>query len=246
MTYLKKNVIVDLILKTPKGNIMTHDGHRERLKKRFLTSADSFEDHELLELILFYAIPRKNTNEIAHRLLDRFGSIKGIFDANIETIAEVDEIGKNTALYLKAIATILSRYEIEDKKNSEPLSSPAVLSSFLKSLFVGTQNECSYILLFNNSKKLITFEKLGEGFSMEHNLSVRKAMSCTLSSNATSVILVHNHPEGRAFPSSEDYQATTKLKALFDSIGVVLLEHFIVAEDKCTPILNPKLTNLYE
>lgn len=225
---------------------MTHDGHRERLKKRFLNSADSFEDHELIELILFYSIPRKNTNETAHRLLDRFGSIKGIFDANLEAIAEVESVGLNTALYLKAIAAILARYEIEEKKSGEPLSSPAVLSSFLKSLFVGTQNECSYILLFNNAKELITFEKLGEGFSMEHNVSVRKAMSCTLSSNAASVILVHNHPNGRAFPSSEDFTATTRLKALFESIGVVLLEHFIVAEDKCTPILAPKQAYLYE
>ena len=89
---------------------MTHDGHRERLKKRFLNSPDSFENHELLELILFYAIPRKNTNETAHKLLNRFGSVKRILDANIEALVEVEDIGPNVALYIKAIAKLLSKY----------------------------------------------------------------------------------------------------------------------------------------
>ena len=86
---------------------MTHDGHRERLKKRFLSSPDSFEDHELLEMILFYSIPRKNTNETAHKLLKKFGSIKGILDASIESLMTVDDIGPNSALYIKAISKLL-------------------------------------------------------------------------------------------------------------------------------------------
>ena len=89
---------------------MTHDGHRKRLKNRFLNSPESFEDHELLELILFYAIPRKNTNETAHKLLNRFGSVKGILDASTEALCEIDDIGPNSALYIKAIASLILRY----------------------------------------------------------------------------------------------------------------------------------------
>ena len=139
---------------------MTHDGHRERLRQRFLTSADSFEDHELLELILFYSIPRKNTNEIAHHLLNRFGSIKGVLDASVEALTEVNDIGENTAIYLKAIARLVLKYSVSEQKDDGLLKSPTALSSFLKTLFIGTQNESSYILLFDNSKSLRQFFQL--------------------------------------------------------------------------------------
>ena len=217
---------------------MTHDGHRERLKKRFLNSPDSFENHELLELILFYAIPRKNTNETAHKLLDRFGSVKGILDANIEALVEVDDIGPNVALYIKALAKLLSKYEYTEKKSDGILKTPATLNIFLKSLFVGTQNETSYLLLFDNSKKLLLCEKVGEGYSMEHTLSLRKIASSAISSNAAFAILAHNHPGGKAIPSGADIQATNRIKSLLESLGVVLMEHFIIADDECASILS--------
>ncbi len=217
---------------------MTHDGHRERFKNRFLSSPESFEDHELLELILFYAIPRKNTNETAHKLLNRFGSIKGVLDASIEALCDVDDIGPNSALYIKAIAALVLRYGNSDTKSDGLLKSPITLSSFLKNLFIGTENEISYILLFDNSKRLITCEKIGEGFSLEHTLSLRKITSCALSSNAVSAILVHNHPNGKAFPSGEDIHATNRIRLMLESLGITLMEHFIVAGNECLPIIN--------
>lgn len=227
---------------------MTHNGHRERLKKRFLTSPDSFEDHEILELILFYSIPRKNTNETAHALLERFNSIKGVLDASIENLMTVDNVGMNTAIYIRSLAKLLSRYEYEYVNNTRDrlLKSPASLTVFLKSLFIGTENETSYILLFDNAKKLVSCEKIGEGFSMEHTLSLRKIASCALSSNASCAILVHNHPNGRAFPSGDDLHATNRIKIMLDSLGVVLMEHFIIAQDDCVPILNKHFLRLLQ
>lgn len=217
---------------------MTHKGHRERLKNRFLSSPESFEDHELLELILFYTIPRKNTNETAHRLISRFGSLKGVLNASIEALCEVEDIGPNSALYIKAIAVLLMRYETSEAKDDGVLKSQANLVAFLKNLFIGTQNEISYILLFDNSKRLITCEKIGEGFSLEHTLSLRKITSCALSSNAVSAILVHNHPNGRAFPTGDDIHATNRIRLVLEPLGVTLMEHFIVAENECMPIIN--------
>lgn len=224
---------------------MTHDKHRQRLRERFLNSPDSFEDHELLELILFYSIPRKNTNETAHRLIERFGSVRGILDASIDALVEVDDIGMNTALYIKAIAKLVSKYSISEQKSDGILKSPAALSTFLKNLFIGTQNEISYILLFDNSKRLITCEKIGEGFSMEHTLSLRKAVLSALTSNATSAILVHNHPNGKAFPSGDDIHATNKAKMLLEALGVILMEHFIVADNECRPIINTQRADIF-
>ena len=217
---------------------MTHEGHRERLKKRFLNSPESFEDHELLELLLFYAIPRKNTNETAHKLLERFGSIKGILDANLEALSEVDGIGQNAAIYIKTIAMLVSKYEYVDTREDGILKNPETLHTFLKNLFIGTDNEISYVLMFDNSRRLITCEKIGEGFSMEHTLSLRKIASCALSTNASFAIMVHNHPNGRALPSGEDIQATNRIRIMLESMGVVLMDHFIIAENDCVSILN--------
>ena len=224
---------------------MTHDKHRERLKSRFLKSPDSFEDHELLELILFYSIPRKNTNETAHKLLERFGSLKGVLDANIDALRSVENIGPTSALYLKAISKLVLKYRISEQKTDELLKSPSTLSMFLKSLFIGTENEISYVLLFDNSKRLIKCEKTGEGCSMEHNMSLRKAVQEALNNNATSAILVHNHPNGKAFPSGDDIQATNKAKMILESLGVTLMEHFIVASDECRPIINYQKAEMF-
>lgn len=225
---------------------MTHDGHRERLRSRFLNSPDSLEEHEILELVLFYSIPRKNTNEIAHNLLNRFGSIKGVLDADINAIAEIKDVGKKTALHIKSIAKLLSKYAISEQKSDGLLRSPTALTLFMKNLFVGTQNESSYILLFDNSKRLITCEKIGEGFSMEHNLSLRKAVLSAITSNATSAILVHNHPNGKAIPSRDDLYATNKAKMTLDALGITLMEHFIVADNDCCQIINQKPIYLIE
>ena len=225
---------------------MTHDGHRERLRSRFLNSPDSLEEHEILELVLFYSIPRKNTNEIAHNLLNRFGSIKGVLDADINAITEIKDVGKKTALHIKSIAKLLSKYAISEQKSDGLLRSPTALTLFMKNLFVGTQNESSYILLFDNSKRLITCEKIGEGFSMEHNLSLRKAVLSAITSNATSAILVHNHPNGKAIPSRDDLYATNKAKMTLDALGITLMEHFIVADNDCCQIINQKPIYLIE
>ena len=224
---------------------MTHDKHRERLKKRFLTSPDSFEDHELLELVLFFAIPRKNTNDTAHFLLDRFDSIKGVLDANFDTLTTVEGIGENSALYIKALAKLLSRYEFSEPKTIDPLKSPQHLTVYLKNLFIGTQNETTFLVLFDSSKKLIICEKICEGISTETTVSLRKIVSLAITNNAASAILVHNHPSGRSLPSGDDILATNRIKQMLDSLGIILMEHFIITEDQCTPILDPKKAHLY-
>ena len=225
---------------------MTHDGHRKRLRNRFITSPESFEDHELLELILFYAIPRKNTNEIAHRLLLRFGSLKGVLDASAQALTDVEDIGESTAIYIKAISALVLKYHISEQKSEDLLKTLDALTAFLKSLFIGTQNESSYILLFDNSKRLITCSKIGEGFSMEHTLSMRKAALTAITSNATSAILVHNHPNGRALPSGDDIHATNKAKMILEALGITLMEHFIVANDECRPIINSHRAEIFK
>lgn len=224
---------------------MVHEGHRERLRNRFIAAPDSFEDHELLELLLFYAIPRKNTNETAHILLERFGSIKGIIDAGLPALKSIDAIGDSSAVFFRAIAEALIRYERCECQNISPVESYASSSKFLKSLFVGTENEITYIILLDSSKNLITCEKIAEGYSCGNVMSMRELTTLALNNNAACAILAHNHPGGKAIPSGEDIYATNVIKTTLNTLGITLLEHFIVAENECVPIINKDKTRIY-
>lgn len=223
----------------------THAQHRRRLRSRFLTSPNSFEDHELLELILFYSIPRVNTNEIAHRLIKRFNSVKGVLDAPYSALLEVEGIGPNSALYMRALSEMLSRYGRSCSDAKSPLTSHSMLGDFLRSLFVGTTNEICYLLLFDPSKRMILCEKVSEGYSLGNILSMRAIMHLALSNNAAAAIIAHNHPGGKAIPSGDDLAATQKLASMFASVGVNFIDHFIIAQNECVPIINRDKTKLY-
>lgn len=224
---------------------MIHDGHRERLRERFLTSPESFADHELIELLLCYSITRQNTNDTAHEILNKFGSIKGIFDADIPALITAKGIGESSALFIRIIAEILSRYEKEAHYTQTPLESNSVLCDYLKSLFVGTDNEITYVLGFNNSKKLILCKKIAEGYSCGNVISMREMGLTLLSSNAAAAIIVHNHPNGKAIPSGEDIATTEAIRNTLSSFGITFIDHFIVAGDKCCPITNTSKAQLF-
>ena len=223
----------------------THEGHRERLRTRFLASPSSFEDHELLELLLFYVFPRINTNEIAHDLLNRFGSIKGILDAGIPALTQVNSIGDKAALFLRVVSETLSRYKIEATEIKNPLESHESLANYLRSLFVGTDNEVAYLLLFDNNSKLISCSRVAEGYSCGNVISMRSITSLAINSNAACAVLAHNHPHGKAIPSGEDLASTNSVNTVMMLNGIKLIDHFIIAGDDCTPILNPSKAPLY-
>ncbi len=224
---------------------MIHEGHRERLRNRFLIAASSFEDHELLELLLFYAVPRKNTNEIAHKLLERFGSLKGVLDAGIPALKSVDGMGDNAALFFRVIAETLFRYENHESKTVDAITSYAALGDYMRNLFVGTEDEISYILFFDMEQKLLSCKKLSQGFACGNIISNREIATEAVIQNAAGAILVHNHPKGSPNPSKEDLFATGKIKNLLESLGVSFIDHFIVAKGKCVPILSVEKAPLY-
>ena len=215
-----------------------HDKHRERLRARFLSAGESFEDHELLELLLFYAIPRVNTNETAHDLIDRFGSLKGVLDAGLPALKSVNGIGENSAIFLRAISELLLRYERANTNTDSHLRSKPELAAYLRALFVGTESEMSYVILFDAGKRVLLCQKLSEGYSTGNTISMREIMALVINSNAAGIILAHNHPSGKAIPSGDDIEATNLLKGMLDKIGVHLIDHFIVAGNEVCPIIN--------
>lgn len=216
-----------------------HEGHRNRLKNRFLENGlDSFQPHNILELLLFYSIPRKDTNDIAHELIEKFGSLSGVFDANIEDLTKVNYITENSATLIKLIPAISRAYLMDKASHTKQLSNVDLIKKFLISLFHGEKNEVVYALFLNNSLDLIGHQKIHEGSVNSSLIDVRKVMEYIVKVNASMIIIAHNHPNGTAFPSMEDIHTTGSLMSIFQPFNIPIIEHFVVNEFDCYPIIH--------
>ena len=216
-----------------------HEGHRGRLKNRFLTSGlDSFEDHNILEMLLFYSIPRKDTNDIAHELIAHFGSLKAVFDADLDELVKVKGISENSATLIKMIPAIAKAY-LSNKSNKRPtLDDINTIKEFLFHTYFGETKEVVYLLLLNNKLELISLEKLHEGSVNSSQIEMRKLLDLIIKKNASSVILAHNHPDGMPCPSYEDIQTTSELLSTLGPLNISLIEHFVVTEHQVVPIIH--------
>ncbi len=209
-----------------------HDGHRKRLKARFVKSGlDDFEPHNILELLLFYSIPRKDTNPIAHKLISRFGSLSGVFDAKPEELMKVDGITENTAVLISMVPQMARKY-LEDKADAlNAIGGFKDIGMYLMPKFIGRTVETIMLASLDNKNKIISCNIIAEGESDHATLSKRKVMEEAMRVGATRVILAHNHPRGFAMPSSEDIYLTKEIYALLSSVGIELVDHVIFAED---------------
>lgn len=208
-----------------------HDGHRNRLKARFLSQGLSgFEDHNILELLLFYSIPRSDTNEIAHALLDKFKTLSGVFDAPLEELCKVKGISSHSATLIKLIPEMFSAYHTDKTKDIQIINSTKAAGRYFVPRFHGKQNEEVYVLLLDDKKKIIRCEKLFEGTVNTTPISAKKVVAAAVNSNATGVILAHNHPTGIALPSRADIKATEKIYKALELINVQLCDHIVVAD----------------
>lgn len=215
-----------------------HQGHRERLRKKFCQG--TLEDHELLELLLFYSIPRQNTNEIAHELLLRFGSLDAVMNADIEALQTVGGIGETSAIQIKAVADIMSRCARSRTDHRHLLSSFSELEAYLHALFIGSAREKTFLLLFNAANRLICCDMLGEGDATRTPICLRQIVSLSLQKNAAAAVLAHNHAVGLVLPSETDRIATEQISEALGNVGVRFIEHYIVTPDRCMPILHRK------
>ena len=209
-----------------------HDGHRKRLKARFIKSGlDDFEPHNILELLLFYGVPRKDTNPLAHRLISRFGSLSGVFDAKPEELMKVDGITENTAVLISMVPQMARKY-LEDKAEAlNTIGGFKDIGLYLMPKFVGRTVETIMLASLDNKNKIISCNIISEGEGDHANLSRRKVMEEAMRVGATRVILAHNHPRGFAVPSSEDIYLTKEIYNLLRSVGIELVDHMIFADD---------------
>lgn len=208
-----------------------HDGHREKMRQRFLRGGlDAFADHEALELLLYYAIPRKDTNPIAHALMERYGSLSAVLTAPVEDLEKVEGIGESAAVLLKLAPQLYRKARLSDAEQETVLNSVSRVGAYLLDRFTGEKNEVLYQLCLDRKGKLLACKRLGEGDIASAELDIRRLVENALLTGASSVILAHNHPSGVALPSEEDYIATSRAKEALAVVGVVLTDHIIVAD----------------
>lgn len=209
-----------------------HDGHRERMKKRLLEQGlDTFDDHNVLELLLFYSMPRKDTNPLAHELMENFGSLEAVFEAPVEELNKINGIGANTVALLKIIPEVSRRYAIDKNRFDDILDSSKKVGEYLSARYMYERDEVVYVLCLDSKCKVICCKELFRGVANSTEISVRKIAELALSKNATSVIISHNHTSGIALPSIEDEIATKRIKIALSSMGITLMDHIIVADD---------------
>lgn len=214
-----------------------HEGHRERLKKRFLQDGlDGFNDIQALELLLFYCIPRKDTNVLAHALLDRFGTFDQVLDATVEELQQVPGIGENAATFLSLISATGRYYQMSKAKNITVLQTIDQCGKYLCAFFKSRRNEMVYLLCLDAKCGVLGCKLISEGSVNSASVSARKVVEVALATNATSVILAHNHPSGVALASDEDKQTTQRIAAALDMVGIELVDHLVVADDEFVSI----------
>lgn len=211
-----------------------HKGHRDRLRERFDENGlKAFSDIEALELLLIYAIPRCSTNEIAHRLLDRFGGYRQVLEADVSELRLVKGVGDNAARLIRLVSQMNMRYlHTARSTNGSMMENTQAAVDYLRPLFEYSRDELAYAVTLNSAGKVIRCHELARGMSNRVEFSARQIVELCLRDNAAYVVLAHNHVSDLALPSRADVSATVAVNATLKSLGVMLVDHFIISGDE--------------
>ncbi len=220
-----------------------HKGHRERLKKQFLESGlDSFHEHQILELLLFYSIPQKDTNDIAHSLINEFGSLAGVFEASYEELITVKGIKHNSAVLIKMIPELYRQQCISMNKLTELHETEFAKSyirnkyeEFVQAKLTAYTDEVFLVLCLDNSNRIKNCSIITKGTPADAHVEPRKIVEVALRNNSTNLIIAHNHPGGMARPSAQDCKFTENLEKLLAPLKINLRDHIIVSDASRKP-----------
>lgn len=225
-----------------------HIGHRERLKKRFLAEGiDNFEPHAVLEMILFYSVPRRDTNPIAHNLLNYFGgSLINVFDAPIEELMKVDGVGLNTATLIKLFPEVCRRYLMEMQETGSIVKSSKDAAKYFIPLFIGRTNEMIAVMCIDAKGKILFCNTVIKGSINSVAVDIRRLVEVAVRYAATDMIISHNHPGGVAIPSEQDIILTKKVSDALKTVNIDLLDHIIVSgKDWVSLAATPSVSEIF-
>ncbi|MEO5345344.1 MAG: DNA repair protein RadC [Magnetococcus sp. YQC-9] len=212
-----------------------HHGHRQRLRRRFLEEGlEGFEDHQVLELLLFNVLPRQDTNALAHLLLKRFGGLSAALEADPVDLAAIPGMGDVAASFLSLIPPLTRRYLVDREGRDKPaLNDPLKASAYVRALTAGRTEEVFYVLCLDQRARLLFPALLARGTVNEAHVHPRQVVEAALRHKAVEVILAHNHPSGNTTPSAADRHLTKILMHALIPIGIRLVDHLITSGDRC-------------
>ena len=204
-----------------------HKGHRQRMRARIEHGGiDGLQDHEVLEYMLYSFVPRRDTNEIAHRLIDTFGSLARVFNCDAKHLAQISGMTENAALFLSSMPDIIRKY-INGGNDRICLSSRGEARDYLCKLFVGLEEERVYAVALDTQDNVLACELIAKGSRAQVDLKATQIADFAKKHKAVNVLIAHNHPSGSAFPSSDDISLTREICALLRMMDFNLEDHYI-------------------
>lgn len=218
-----------------KNNKGLHDGHRDRLRKRFMENGmESFFDHQAVELMLFYCIPRKDTNDIAHTLLNKFGSFSGLLDASPESLQE-NGVSSNTAVFIKLISALCSRYYHD--KYQKP-DDDLCVEDFVISHFTGIKEDQLSLILLDDQSNPIFCDSVSTASVSESDKDIKTILHLSILNNARIAVIVRNRSSGTATPSEYDIDMTVRIRKLLKKTGILLFDYCIISDTEYCSLSN--------
>ena len=209
-----------------------HAGHRERMRTKFLKRGiDAFDDHEILEFLLFYVNKQRNTNPIGHNLIEKFKTLEAVFDASYEELLAVDGVGEAGASLIKLIGQIPNRLSSDGARRKIRLVTSRDAAEYCAQFFKGLDHERMLMISLNSVKDVLAVDVISDGSFNATNADVRKIVELALQRKATGVILSHNHPSDSPHPSAADTLATTKIMDILEGINIAVIDHIICSDD---------------
>jgi len=208
-------------------------GHRKRLKQKFLTAGmEAFLDHEVLELLLIYAIPRQDVKPLAKRLLREFGSLKGVVDAEFSELSTVPGIGEHTAILFKLLKELAALYLKQKAKGKTQIACTSELFDFCRTAMGGKKDEEFCVIYLDAQNQVIEFETVEKGVANQAVVYPRKVLENALRRKASALILAHNHPSGHVRPSDADIRLTKTIQETARALDILVHDHIIIGEDR--------------
>ena len=225
-----------------------HSGHRKRVKANVIKNGFSqLEEHKLLELMLFYSIPREDTNELAHKLINHFGSFEEVFKADIEQLKRVDGVGENTAIMIAATGETFNRISKAKPPKKRVYKNTEDLKELAFSLIKGEKNEKVFLICFDAKKTLKRYTVISEGDEISSEINMKEVIKNLVDSDSSIAVLAHNHPTSSAEPSASDVDSTRMVCVTLRKIGYALADHIIIGEndDAYSMHLDPRFSSLF-
>lgn len=210
-----------------------HDGHRQKLRKNFIeVGLEGKTDHQILELLLTYALPRIDVNPLAHELIDKFGSLSGVLDADITQLTKINYVSENVAVLLKLIPQISAKYYQSKHGKRVRLNTVDAIKDYMIPQLANEKTEVFYVLCLDTHLNLTRAIRHSEGSPSGTSIDIRALANQVLNAGTDRIILVHNHLSNSVEPSPADIDATRKIQTAFEMLNVNVLDHVIISGDK--------------